>query len=221
MRTVKCAAVTKAGTQSSIRTFCKAAVNDAVTRKKRHKEHRDEKMDTIETPKGTEEHRPDQEQQPVEDTVSPDTENARKEAAEHYDKYLRLAADFDNYKKRVRKDRETLLTYGNEAIIKDILPIVDSLERALDHASNAGDFESFVEGLKMILEKLKSTLAKHGVEAVEALGSEFDPNFHEAMMRVDSEKSRDNLVVEEFEKGYLLKGRLLRPSKVAVAKSTG
>lgn len=161
-----------------------------------------------------------EEKQPADEAVHSGLEEARKEATANYDKYLRLAADFDNYKKRVQKDRADLLNYGNESVLKDILPVVDGLERALDHASNASDFESFVQGLQMILEQLRNTLAKHGVEAVEALGSEFDPNYHEAMMRVESEKSRDNLVVEEFEKGYLLKGRLLRPSKVAVAKST-
>lgn len=191
-----------------------------MTRIKRPQEQDDETMNTTQTPKGTEEQeREPEEQERGDGTVPSDLEEARKEAAENYDKYLRLAADFDNYKKRVQKDRTDLLNYGNESIIKDILPIVDSLERALDHASNAGESESFVQGLLMILEQLRNTLAKHGVEAVEALGSEFDPNFHEAMMRVDSEESRDNLVVEEFEKGYLLKGRLLRPSKVAVAKS--
>lgn len=187
-----------------------------MVRKKRPEEHHDEMMDDMQSPAGTEAR---EQEHTADEAVHPGLEEARREAAENYDKYLRLAADFDNYKKRVQKDRADLLNYGNESVLKDMLPIVDGLERAVDHASGAGGIDSFVQGLQMILEQLRTTLAKHGVESVEALGSEFDPHYHEAMMRVDSEPSRDNLVVEEFEKGYLLKGRLLRPSKVAVAKS--
>ncbi len=146
-------------------------------------------------------------------------EEARKEAADNYDKYVRLAADFDNYKKRTQKDRADLLNYGNETIIKDVLPIVDSLERAVDHSANAGDFETFVTGLKLILDQLRSTLEKHGVESIKAVGEDFDPNYHEAMLLVEGDEENDNKVIEEFEKGYLLNGRLLRPSKVSVAKT--
>ncbi|HET57822.1 MAG TPA: nucleotide exchange factor GrpE [Deltaproteobacteria bacterium] len=146
-------------------------------------------------------------------------EEARKEAADNYDKYVRLAADFDNYKKRTQKDRADLLNYGNETIIKDVLPIVDSLERAIDHSANAGDFETFVTGLNLILDQLRNTLEKHGVKSIEAVGEDFDPNYHEAMLLVEGDEENDNKVIEEFEKGYLLNGRLLRPSKVSVAKT--
>lgn len=146
-------------------------------------------------------------------------EEARKEAAENYDRYVRLAAELDNYKKRVRKDRADLLNYGNETIIKDVLPIVDNLERAVDHSANAGDFETFVTGLKLILDQLRSTLEKHGVETIRAVGEDFDPNYHEAMFMVEGDEENDNKVIEEFEKGYLLNGRLLRPAKVSVARA--
>ena len=153
---------------------------------------------------------------------SSELDEARKEATEHYDKYLRLAADFDNFKRRTQRDRADLLNYGNESIIKDILPIVDNLERALEHASDRDSSESaggLVEGVNMILEQMKSALTKHGVEPIEAVGNDFDPNYHEAMLRVDrTDEYRDNQVVSEFEKGYVLNGRLLRPSKVSVAK---
>ncbi|OPL12822.1 MAG: hypothetical protein AVO39_03935 [delta proteobacterium MLS_D] len=146
-------------------------------------------------------------------------EEARKEAAENYDRYVRLAAELDNYKKRVRKDRADLLNYGNETIIKDVLPIVDNLERAVDHSANAGDFETFVTGLKLILDQLRSTLEKHGVETIRAVGEDFDPNYHEAMLMVEGDEENNNKVIEEFEKGYLLNGRLLRPAKVSVARA--
>ncbi|MBN2282407.1 MAG: nucleotide exchange factor GrpE [Deltaproteobacteria bacterium] len=145
-------------------------------------------------------------------------ETARKEAAENYDKYVRLSAELENYKKRVARDRADLMNYANEQLIRDLLPIVDSLERALEHASNSGDFEAFKAGLKLIDEQLHGTLEKHGVEKIEAVGADFDPSIHEAVMQVESSEHDANQVVEEFETGYLLNGRLLRPTKVSVAK---
>lgn len=144
-------------------------------------------------------------------------EEAKKEALENYDKYLRISAEFDNYKKRVQKDRTDLINYGNEKLIKELLPIIDSMERALNHVSNSEDIDAFVKGLKLIYEQLLVSLKKHGVERIESIGQEFDPNFHEAMMKVESDEIDDNKVVEEFEKGYLLNSRLLRPSKVSIA----
>jgi molecular chaperone GrpE len=146
-------------------------------------------------------------------------EESKQEAADNYDKFLRASAELENYKKRSVKELADAINYGNEKIIKDILPIIDSLERALDHAvANSEDFDAFVEGLELIYEKLLKTLEKHGVEKIDAIGTDFDPNFHEAMLQVESEDYEDNKVVEEFEKGYLLNGRLLRPAKTAVSK---
>lgn len=145
-------------------------------------------------------------------------EKMTKEAAENYDKYLRVAAELENYKKRAARDKSDAINYGNETLIRDILPIVDSLERALDHTSNSNDFDSFVEGLKLIYDKLLSTLEKNGVEKIDAVGKDFDPNFHEAVLQVQSAELNDNKVVEKYENGYLLNGRLLRPVKVSVSK---
>ncbi|MEA3471422.1 MAG: nucleotide exchange factor GrpE, partial [Thermodesulfobacteriota bacterium] len=138
-------------------------------------------------------------------------------ALENYDRYLRISAEFENYKKRVQKDRTDLMNYGNEQLIKELLPIIDSMERALNHVSNSEDIDAFVEGLKLIYEQSLVSLKKHGVEIIESIGREFDPNFHEAMMKVESDELDDNKVVEEFERGYLLNGRLLRPSKVSIS----
>lgn len=145
-------------------------------------------------------------------------ENAEKSAAENQDKYLRACAELENYKKRAARDREDFIKYGNETLIKDILPTIDSMERALKHAGDSEDMDVFVDGLSMIRDNFISALGKHGVEEIEAIGKEFDPNFHEAMMQVEGKKDENNKVVEEFEKGYLLNGRLLRPSKVSIAK---
>jgi molecular chaperone GrpE len=146
-------------------------------------------------------------------------EKSKQEAADNYDKFLRASAELENYKKRAVKELADAINYGNEKIIKDILPIMDSLERALDHAAaNSEDFDTYLEGLKLIYEKLLKTLEKHGVEKIDAVGMDFDPNFHEAMLQVESEDYEDNKIVEEFEGGYLLNGRLLRPAKAAVSK---
>ena len=141
-----------------------------------------------------------------------------KEATDNYDKYLRAVADLDNYKKRAIRDKADIIKYGNEDVIKDILPFVDSLDRALAHADSS-DVQSFKEGIKLIQEQLLSCLKKHGVEKIDSVGLDFDPNFHEAMMQVESEEHAENKVVNEVQKGYLLNGRLLRPSKVCVCKN--
>jgi len=140
-----------------------------------------------------------------------------KEATDNYDKYLRAVADLDNYKKRVIREKADIIKYGKKDVIKDILPFVDSLDRALAHADNS-DVQAFKEGIKLIQEQLLSCLKKHGVEKIDSVGLDFDPNFHEAMMQVESEEHAENKVVNEVQKGYLLNGRLLRPSKVCVCK---
>lgn len=140
-----------------------------------------------------------------------------KEATDNYDKYLRAVADLDNYKKRAIREKADIIKYGKEDVIKDILPFVDSLDRALAHADNS-DVQAFKEGIKLIQEQLLSCLKKHGVEKIDSVGLDFDPNFHEAMMQVESEEHAENKVVNEVQKGYLLNGRLLRPSKVCVCK---
>ncbi|MBW2630614.1 MAG: nucleotide exchange factor GrpE [Deltaproteobacteria bacterium] len=145
-------------------------------------------------------------------------EETEKRASENHDKYLRSCAELENYKKRAVRDREDFIKYGNETLIKDMLPTVDSMERALKHASDSEDFKAFVDGLGLIRDSFLAALGRHGVEEIGAIGKDFDPNFHEALMQVEGEKKEDNKVVEEFEKGYLLNGRLLRPSKVSISK---
>ncbi len=152
---------------------------------------------------------------------SPDARGkAEKEAAENYDKFIRISAEFENYKKRSAKDRADFARYGNEQLIKDILPIMDSMEMALEHSSNSGDFDAFVEGLKLIHEKFYITLGKNGVEKIETADKDFDPNFHEAVLQVDTDEyDADNKIAEVFETGYLLNGRLLRPAKVSILRN--
>ncbi|KUG21448.1 heat shock protein grpe [hydrocarbon metagenome] len=144
-------------------------------------------------------------------------EEKEKEAAANYDKYLRAIADLDNYKKRAIKEKADVIKYGKEDIVKDILPFMDSLDRALEH--DTGDIQAFKDGVALIQDQLLCCLKKHGVEKIETAGADFDPNFHEALMQVESDQHQDNKIVSEMQKGYLLNGRLIRPSRVCVCKN--
>lgn len=140
------------------------------------------------------------------------------EAKENWDKFLRERADLENFRKRASREKEELLSYGVKSLIEEVLPVVDNLERALDHANEDG-LPALTEGVKMTNTMLMSALKKFGVSVVEAgCGAPFDPAFHQAMTQVDTEEYQANTIVQEFQKGYLLKDRLLRPSMVSVAK---
>ncbi|MCX7634273.1 MAG: nucleotide exchange factor GrpE [Syntrophales bacterium] len=141
-----------------------------------------------------------------------------KEAAEYYDKYLRAVADLENYKKRAVREKNEAIKFGQENLIRDIIPLLDGLDRALDQAEKSSDFESFKRGLELLRSQLMGCLERHGVQAIDCTQQAFDPNFHEAMMQVDSDRHEDNQIVDELEKGYMLNGRLLRPAKVSVCK---
>ena len=136
------------------------------------------------------------------------------------DRLLRLHAEFENYKKRMARERSEFVKFANEALILEFLPVLDSLERALATAMSAAEAQAVAEGLEIILRLFQTTLEKVGVKAIEALEREFDPNLHQAVAQVESPDGRDNIVMEEVRKGYLLEGRLLRPSMVKVSKTT-
>jgi molecular chaperone GrpE len=136
------------------------------------------------------------------------------------DKYLRLAADFENYKRRVRRERQELYNYANEALIKELLETVDNLERALEHAQQSteeGDSKTLLEGVELTHRSLMQALDKVGVQVVSPEGAEFDPSVHEAIRQVPSDEHPTGSVVEVLQKGYLLKDRLLRPALVVVS----
>jgi molecular chaperone GrpE len=140
-----------------------------------------------------------------------------KENEELQDKFVRLMADFDNYKKRASKEKSDVIQFGNEGLLKDILPIIDNIERLLTYSYGEGSWKSFQKGVELVLAESNKTLAKYGVEPIEALGRTFDPNLHQAMQRSETDEVEANTVVEVYEKGYLYRGRLLRPSLVVVA----
>jgi len=145
-------------------------------------------------------------------------EEKEKELREHHDRLLRVAADFDNYKKRAAKEREEWAKFANEDLIKSVLPFVDNLERAVNHSEKTEDIQGLIEGIKLTLQQVLQTLNRFGVSPIESLGKPFDPAIHEAMLVVETDQHEPNRVVEEFQKGYLLKDRLLRPATVSVSK---
>jgi molecular chaperone GrpE len=141
-----------------------------------------------------------------------------KERQELYDRLLRTMAEFDNYKKRAAKDKEDLTRYGNERLLRELLPVMDNFERALEQAKNSPDLKALQDGLEMILRQFVSVLEKFGVKGFSSLGEPFDPNRHEAMTHQESAGHEENTVISEFQKGYNLHDRLLRAAMVAVSK---
>jgi molecular chaperone GrpE len=146
-------------------------------------------------------------------------EKTKEEAREAQDKLLRVAADFENQKKRLQRDKETSLKYAEENLIKEILPAIDNLERAMSQDQNGEDFSKhLLEGVELTLKGLLGTLEKLGLKPLTSVGEPFDPNFHEALVMEASKDVPEQRVMQEFERGYMLKDRLLRAAKVVVSK---
>ena len=152
------------------------------------------------------------------ESLSEELERVSSELDETKDKFLRGLADFDNYRKRVAREREQLVRCANEDLIKRMLEVVDNLERALDAAAETHDLGAFKKGVELIYEHLKEVLTKEGLCPIACLGETFDPNFHEAVMAIEKEGEDSDKVIEEVQKGYTLDGRVIRPSKVVVSK---
>lgn len=146
-------------------------------------------------------------------------EEKEKEIKEHHDRLLRLAADFENYKKRAAKEKEEWTKFANEDLIRAILPFIDNLERAISHAEKVSDTGVLIEGVRLTIQQLLQTLSRFGLSTFESVGKPFDPTVHEAMLVVETDQREPNQVVEEFQKGYLLNDRLLRPATVSVSKA--
>jgi len=159
--------------------------------------------------------RPDEKVRRLEEEV----ESLKKEAAENRDRFLRASADLENSKKRWAKENADCLKYASEGILLEILPVIDNLERALEHALSGHDnTKSLAEGVKLTLAQLHKVLEKSGVKEIKALGEPFDPALHHAIMHEESAEAPAGVVLKEFQKGYLLKDKLLRPALVSVTK---
>lgn len=167
-------------------------------------------------------------QEPAESTqVSPETEieelrqkltQQEEEARTNYDRFLRERAELENFKKRMQREKGEALRFACEPLIRELLPVIDNLERALAHGDGNG--KSVLEGVQLVLKSLLGILERHGVKRIEAVGEPFDPTRHEAMARVESAETEPNRVLEQHHTGYLLHERLLRPALVTVSGRT-
>ncbi|WP_408098172.1 nucleotide exchange factor GrpE [Peredibacter sp. HCB2-198] len=150
----------------------------------------------------------------AEATVEP-----KKEEVDFKAKYYYIAAEMDNYRKRMEREKENLLKYGNERVMSDLIQVIDNFDRMIDMLRPDEDqkIKNMVTGLDMVRKQFLDTLGKHGLTPVESVGKDFDPNFHEALSQEYAEGKKPNEVIKEFQKGYSLNGRLVRPSKVVVS----
>lgn len=159
--------------------------------------------------------------EPVEEeSLEERLKTAEAKAKENYDRFLRISAELENYKKRMEREMNDFRKFANESLVKDILPIVENLERALEipHGNNEKTFDGMLEGVQMTLKGLLGSLEKFGVAPIESLDKAFDPNFHQAVTQEESKGHPENTVLRELQKGYTMSGRLLRPAMVVVSK---
>ncbi|MBI5236451.1 MAG: nucleotide exchange factor GrpE [Deltaproteobacteria bacterium] len=145
-------------------------------------------------------------------------EASRREAQDNYDRFLRALADLDNYRKRCDREKSDAIVFANESLISDILPVIDNFDRALEHAQSADALVSLREGVTLTIGQALAALGKYGLVEVKAEGERFDPVFHHAISHDEGDGAGEDVVTKVFQKGYTLKGRLLRPAMVAVAK---
>ena len=160
-----------------------------------------------------------------EETLSEEIDHVEEELKEdeeksYKDKFYYLAAEMENAKRRFEREKVNIIKFGLEKVLKDMLDVVDNFERTVDAAANEEDekVKNIVEGIQMVRTQFLDVLKKQGLEQVEAMDKEFDPNFHEAMAQQEAEGKEANVVIQEYQKGYILNGRLLRASKVIVSK---
>jgi molecular chaperone GrpE len=156
----------------------------------------------------------------VSDEQIQDIDKLKTELDESSNKYLRLYAEFENYKKRVRKEKEEFFAYCNEDLLYELLPVIDNLEMALKHTTDGSKdaLQSLKQGVENTLREMNRTLEKFGLKAIESAGRPFDPAYHHAMSQVEKPDVADKTVIEEMRKGYQYKEKVLRPSLVAVSK---
>jgi len=157
----------------------------------------------------------------ISEQLETDLKKQKELAQEYQDRYLRLQAEFDNARKRMRKQQEEFVKFANEGLICDLLSILDDLERSVEaRETKHQDSEAFLKGIEMILSHLYELLKRNNVKTIEAKGKIFDPNFHEALMQVEDDSVEENTIIEELQKGYMIRERIVRTSKVKVSKSS-
>lgn len=155
-------------------------------------------------------------------TVTPEVdplEAARTEAARNWDLYLRERAELENFRKRTQRDKEEFRLFTRKELLLEVLPVLDNLERALSHAGQNGETQGLLEGVTMTVTQFRKVIEDFGARPIAAVGAPFDANLHQAMAQVETSEQLPGTVVSEFQRGYLLQDRLLRPALVVVAKA--
>ena len=145
-------------------------------------------------------------------------EEKSRESEENYQRFLRSCAELENFKKRAEREKADAIKFSNEGLLKELITILDNLERAVHHSDETHNTDSLREGVKLTMDDLLKTLKKFGLEQISAMGDKFDPNKHEAISVIESSEHEDGTVIKEFQKAYFLKERLLRPAIVSVSK---
>ncbi|KYD11609.1 nucleotide exchange factor GrpE [Heyndrickxia sporothermodurans] len=164
----------------------------------------DEQVDSVETEKN--------EKNPEDEIIK----ELQAKLEESENRYLRLRADFDNFRRRVQIDKEANEKYRAQNLATNLLPAIDNLERAMQITPENEQTKQLLQGVEMVYRNIIDALKQEGIEMIEAVGKEFDPNFHQAIMQGEDESFGSNIVIEEFQKGYILKDRVIRPSMVKV-----
>ena len=152
----------------------------------------------------------------VEEPISEMEESGRL-ASEYLDHLQRLQAEFDNYKKRVDREKAELIEYASAELVSELIDIMENLERGVASAKGSDDIDSIVKGMEMVSTQLKDILGSRGLKPIEAVGKKFDPHYHEAMMMTPTDEYPYNTVIEEFQQGYMIKDKVIRYSKVRVS----
>ena len=173
------------------------------TKRKEEEEQREKEVETV--------------PQPEKKKKETQVDVLKERLKESEDKLLRVAADFDNFKKRTAREFENLVRFANESLITKLTHTLDNFERALDHAKNSTDFDNFHKGVELIYDSLKDVLEKEGLKPIKTVGETFDPNFHEAISQKESDEFPEGTIVNEISKGYILNGRVIKAPKVVVS----
>ncbi|MFB6363024.1 nucleotide exchange factor GrpE [Paenibacillus elgii] len=156
-------------------------------------------------------------QSEAQEAVHPEVEELKKQAEENHQRFLRAQADFDNFRRRTQKEKEEFAKYASFKLIEQLLPVVDNFDRALAASKDSSDYEALTKGIDMIFRQLEQVLTSEGLQKMEAVGQPFNPEYHQAIMQVESDEYEEGIVAEEVQKGYLLKDKVIRPAMVKVS----
>lgn len=151
--------------------------------------------------------------------IRKELDNVKKQLEEEKDRCLRLNAEFENSRKRILKEREEFIKYANEKLILELIDVLESLERGIENTKNAGDKDKLIEGMELVYKQFKNVLEKNGLTPIKAIGEKFDHYKHEAMVQTITDECDEGVIIEEFTRGYMLNGKVIRYSKVRVSKN--